>query len=272
VFSTFTTFCVAHGLLIGLLGSSATFAPMLADTAQWWVRRRGHRGGDLRERQLPGGAIWPPIIQACVESWGWRATYVGIGAVTAVGIVALATLMRPRPPATAVAPARPEFGSPSAMPFGLASDKAIVLLCIASLSCCIAMAMPQVHIVSYCVDLGFGPARGAEMLALMLACGIASRLGGGLLADRIGALRVLLLGCAMQAVALAFFLPARGLVSLYLISALFGLFQGAIIPSYAVVIREYFLPRKTGAYVGAVITCAMLGMALGSWMSGGSST
>jgi len=266
--SSFTTFCVAHGLLIGLLGSSATFAPMLADTAQWWVRRRGIAVAICASGNFLGGAIWPPVVQACVESWGWRATYVGIGVATAIGIVALAALMRPRPPAASAAPARPGFGSPSETPFGLPSDRAIVLLCIASLSCCIAMSMPQVHIVAYCVDLGFGPARGAEMLSLMFACGIVSRLGGGFLADRIGALRVLLIGSAMQATALAFFLPVRGLVPLYMISALFGLFQGAIVPSYAVVIREYFLPHKTGGQVGAVITCAMLGMALGGWMSG----
>lgn len=265
--SSLATFSIAHGLLIGI-GTSATFAPMLADTAQWWVRRRGIAVAICASGNFLGGALWPPIIQWSVESWGWRATYAGIGIATGVGICGLALLLRPRPPAASTASARRGFGTPSDHPFGLSGSLAVVLLCVAAVACCVAMAMPQVHIVALCADLGFGPARGAEMLSVMLGCGIVSRLAGGLIADRIGALRVLLLGSVLQAVALLLFLPVRGLVSLYVISALFGLFQGAIVPQYAVVIREYFRPEKTGAQVGAVIMCAMFGMALGGWMSG----
>ena len=130
------------------------------------------------------------------------------------------------------------------------------------------MAMPQVHIVSYCTDLGYGPARGAEMLSLMLACGVVSRLVSGVICDRIGGLRTLLLGSALQGIALVMFLPFDGLVSLYLIAALFGLFQGGIVPSYAIIVREYFEPKEAGARVGTVIMATMLGMALGGWMSG----
>jgi MFS family permease len=130
------------------------------------------------------------------------------------------------------------------------------------------MSMPQVHIVAYCVDLGFGPARGAEMLSLMLACGVVSRLISGVICDRIGGIKTLLLGSALQGIALLMFLPFDGLVSLYLISAMFGLFQGGIVPSYAIIIREHFPAAETGRRVGAVIMATMLGMALGGWMSG----
>ncbi len=130
------------------------------------------------------------------------------------------------------------------------------------------MAIPQVHIVAYCGDLGYGAARGAEMLSLMLACGIVSRLASGAICDRIGGLRTLLLGTALQGVALLLFLPFDGLVSLYVIAALFGLFQGGIVPSYAIIVREYFPAAEAGVRVGAVIMCTMLGMALGGWMSG----
>jgi MFS family permease len=130
------------------------------------------------------------------------------------------------------------------------------------------MAMPQVHIVAYCADLGFGAARGAEMLSLMLACGIASRLVSGVICDRIGGMRTLMLGSALQGIALLMFIPFDGLVSLYVISALFGLFQGGIVPSYAIIVREYFPPAQAGQRVGAVIMATMLGMALGGWMSG----
>jgi MFS family permease len=157
---------------------------------------------------------------------------------------------------------------PSPRPFGMSLGHAQLLLCIAGVACCVAMAMPQVHIVAYCGDLGYGAARGAEMLSLMLACGIVSRLVSGLICDRIGGLRTLLLGSILQGLALLLFLPFDGLVSLYVISALFGLFQGGIVPSYAIIVREHFPAKEAGARVGTVIMATLFGMALGGWMSG----
>jgi MFS family permease len=153
-------------------------------------------------------------------------------------------------------------------PFGLSLTQAQVLLCIAGMACCVAMSMPQVHIVAYCSDLGFGAARGAQMLSLMLGFGIASRLVSGLICDRIGGIRTLLLGSALQGIALLLFIPFDGLMSLYVISIMFGLFQGGIVPSYAIIVREYFPPAEAGARVGSVITATLFGMALGGWMSG----
>jgi MFS family permease len=142
------------------------------------------------------------------------------------------------------------------------------LLCVAGVGCCVAMAMPQVHLVAYCADLGYGPAHGADMLSVMLIFGIVSRVGSGFVADRIGGVRTLLLGAVAQAVALVGYLGFDGLVSLYVVSALFGLFQGGIVPSYALIVREYFPAREAGARIGTVITATMAGMALGGWMSG----
>jgi MFS family permease len=156
----------------------------------------------------------------------------------------------------------------SARPFGFSPATAMVLLCVAGTACCVAMSMPQVHIVAYCGDLGYGAARGAEMLSLMLGFGIASRLISGFICDRIGGLRTLLLGSALQGIALLLFVPFDGLVSLYVISALFGLFQGGIVPSYAIIVREHFAPAEAGARVGTVLMFTLLGMALGGWLSG----
>jgi MFS family permease len=150
----------------------------------------------------------------------------------------------------------------------LSINAAHALLCVAGVACCVAMAMPQVHIVAYCSDLGFGAARGSEMLSLMLACGIVSRLISGAICDRIGGLKTLVLGSVLQGLALLLFLPFDGLVSLYVISALFGLFQGGIVPAYAIIVREYFPAQRVGVLVGAVIMATMIGMALGGWMSG----
>src|SRR5262249_52984688 len=138
------------------------------------------------------------------------------------------------------------------------------MLVIAGLSCCVAMSMPQVHIVAYCHDLGHGAARGAQMLSLMLGFGVVSRLASGWICGR----RTLLLGSSLQALALTLFLPFKGLASLYVVSALFGLFQGGIVPAYAVIVREFFPPQEAGVRVGTVLMATVFGMALGGWLSG----
>jgi len=262
------TFVLAHGFLIGLLGSSALFAPLIADTSLWWVRRRGIAVAICASGNYLGGAIWPTIVQHFVESVGWRQTYFGLGLFCFVTITGLALLMRRRPPGVEAAATGSLPGISSSRPFGLAPAQAQTLLCIAGVACCVAMSMPQVHIVAYCADLGYGAARGAQMLSVMLAFGIASRLISGAICDRIGGLRTLLLGSALQGVALLLFLPFDSLVSLFVIAALFGLFQGGIVPSYAIIIREHFPASETGARVGLVIMCTLFGMALGGWMSG----
>ena len=261
-------FALAHGLLIGLLGSSVTFAPLMADTALWFVRRRGIAVAVCASGNYLAGTVWPPIVQHFVETAGWRNTYLGVGAVCCLSMLLLAPLMRRRPPAQPPSTAKAGARLSADRPFGLSPNTATLALCLAGVACCVAMAMPQVHIVAYCTDLGYGAARGAEMLSLMLACGIVSRLVSGLICDRIGGLRTLLLGSVLQGVALLLFLPFDGLVSLYLIAALFGLFQGGIVPAYAIIVREYFPASQTGARVGTVIMFTMVGMAMGGWMSG----
>lgn len=261
-------FALAHGVLMGVFGSSSTFAPLLADTSMWWDKRRGIAVAVCASGNYVAGSIWPALAQLGVEALGWRETYVWIGVVCGVGMLVLSFLMRQRPPVMATAAPGSVQQLASEKPFGLSINAAHALLCVAGLACCVAMAMPQVHIVAYCTDLGFGAARGSEMLSLMLACGIVSRLVSGVICDRIGGLRTLVLGSVLQGVALLMFLPFDGMVSLYVISALFGLFQGGIVPSYAIIVREYFPAQKVGVLVGAVIMATMIGMALGGWMSG----
>ncbi len=291
-------FGLAHGLM-GLIGASATFAPLMADTALWWNKRRGIAVAICASGNYIAGALWPPIVQHGIEAIGWRHTYVLMGLVCGAGMLLLALRMRQRAPmvlvdaavaaaattATAATATSQSTSSAASVgvagatptplavfdrsrPFGLRPLHAQLLLCVAGVACCVAMAMPQVHIVAYCTDLGFGAARGAEMLSLMLACGIVSRLVSGVICDRIGGVRTLLLGSALQGVGLMLFLPFDGLVPLYVVSAMFGLFQGGIVPAYAIIVREYFAPQEAGARVGAVIMATLVGMALGGWMSG----
>ena len=262
-------FALAHGLLLGLLGSSATFGPLVADTSLWFVRRRGIAVAICASGNYLAGTVWPPLVQALVESHGWRSAYGVLAVSCAVAMPLLALALKSRPPAAvAAAVSARKTAVPSERPFGLSMNAAQALLCVAGVACCVAMAMPQVHIVAYCGDLGYGAANGAQMLSLMLAAGIASRLISGAICDRIGGLRTLLLGSVLQGVALLLFIPFDSLASLYAISFLFGLFQGGIVPSYAIIVREHFPPAEAGARVGLVLMATLLGMALGGWMSG----
>jgi MFS family permease len=267
-----TWFCLAQGLLVGFLGTSATLTPLVADTSQWFDRRRGMALAICMSGNYTAGAIWPPVMQYFIDAVGWRQTYVGMGVFCVASIVPLAFVLRRRPPpqapaAAAVAPGASTFAQ-SARPLGLSPNVLAGLLCVAGVACCVAMSMPQVHIVAYCGDLGFGAARGAEMLSLMLGMGVVSRLASGWISDRIGGLRTLLLGSVLQGIALLMFLPSDGLVSLYVVSGMFGLFQGGIVPAYALIVREYFAPNEVGTRVGMVLMATLLGMALGGWMSG----
>src|ERR1700730_7734045 len=242
---TLMVFALMH-LLIGF-GTSATFGPIMADASRWFTRRRGIAVALAGSGNYVGGAIWPPVLQHFVAAEGWRATHIGVGVFCALSVVPLLFVFLRRPPA------------------GQMTGASMIT---ADGGCCVAMAMPQVHIVAYCGDLGYGVARGAEMLSLMLACGLVSRIGSGLVADRIGGAATLLLGSALQGLALFLYLLFDGLASLYVISALFGLFQGGIVPMYAVLVRDYFPAREAGTRLGIVLMATLLGMALGGWMSG----
>jgi len=261
-------FALVQGLVLGLLGASATFSPLVADISLWFVRRRGLAVAIVASGNYLGGTVWPPVVQHFISTAGWRATYVGIGIFCVAVILPLALALRRRPPAFELSPGGVRASTGSARPLGFSPGALQGLLILAGLTCCIAMSMPQVHIVAYCVDLGYGPARGAEMLSVMLGFGVVSRLASGWICDHIGGLRTLVLGSALQALALALFLPFDGLVSLYVISALFGLFQGGIVPAYAIIVREHFTPREAGTRIAAVITSTLLGMAIGGWMTG----
>ena len=260
-------FILAQGLLVGV-ASSATFAPIIADTSLWFTRHRGMAVAIIASGSYLAGTVWPPVVQHFVEKGGWRWTYQGIAVFCVTTMVPLALTLRRRSPLTETTPATSHAASWSLRPLGMSPAALQTLLIVAGLSCCVAMSMPQVHIVAYCHDLGHGAARGAQMLSLMLGFGVVSRLTSGWICDRIGGRRTLLLGSSLQALALILFLPFDGLASLYVLSALFGLVQGGIVPAYAVIVREFFPPEEAGVRVGTVLMATVFGMALGGWMSG----
>jgi MFS family permease len=258
-------FSLIH-LVIGL-GSGAGFAPMMADISHWFVKRRGLAVVIVASGNYLAGALWPLLMNAMMPSYGWRGTYLFIGIVCLVTVVPLAAFLRKRPQKQ-VMEAADQAAAVARRDLGLSPTFLQSLLIIAGFSCCVAMSMPQVHIVAYCGDLGYGVARGAEMLSLMLGLGIVSRIASGFVADKIGGAATLLIGSIMQGVALALYLFFDGLTSLYIISGIFGLFQGGIVPMYAVICREFLPPREAGARIGLVLASTIIGMAFGGYVSG----
>jgi len=257
-------FTLVQGILIGV-GTSATFGPLIADISHWFERHRGLAVTAVASGSYLAGALWPAVMSPIMAAEGWRFTYATIALVCVAAMVPLALMLRRRAPAasgagaSSRAPRRQIALSPSALQ---------ALLIVAGVGCCVAMSMPQVHIVAYCMDLGYGVARGAEMLSIMLAAGVFSRIGSGFLADRIGAEKTLLIGSALQGLSLALYIPFNGLASLYVVSLVFGLSQGGIVPCYAIIVRNYMPAHEAGQRVGLVMMATIFGMAIGGWMSG----
>ena len=253
-------------LMLGF-GCAAGFGPLITDISHWFLRRRGIAVALTASGNYLAGAIWPALLSGVLATHGWREVYITLAIITVVVIIPLAFLLRRTVPESAHNIAAEKVAENTAKT-NLSPRHLQILLSIAGVSCCVAMSMPQVHIVSYCVGLGYGPAIGAQMLSLMLFGGVFSRVISGLAADKIGGIYTLLIGSSLQCLALLMYLPFDGMASLYVVSLIFGLAQGGIVPSYAVIVREYLPPKEAGARVGFVIMMTIIGMALGGWLSG----
>lgn len=259
---TYWTFVAAQAGLIGLFGVATSFGPLVADVSLWFQKRRGLAVSLVAAGNYLAGTIWPPILTWGVENYGWRNSYIGIGILCMVLMFPLTFFLRQRA-------SLEERISPTAPTSSLNGTNALLaMIMLAGLSCCVAMSMPQVHIVAYCGDLGYSAAAGATMLSLMLGFGVASRVISGFLSDKIGGLGTLMIGSTLQCFALLLYIPFDGLTSLYVVSSVFGLAQGGIVPSYAMIVRDNFPAREAGFRISLVLTCTVLGMALGGWLSG----
>jgi MFS family permease len=264
--SSLRVFSAAHLLLIGV-GAGGGFAPMMADISHWFVKKRGLAVVVAASGNYLAGALWPLVMNVTLPQIGWRGTYVAIGVFVATVVIASSFFMRRRPSARMIAEAE-EATRTARGASGISPRLLMGLLIVAGFSCCAAMSMPQVHIVAYCGDLGYGATRGAQMLSLMLFLGIISRIGSGVVADAIGGTATLLIGSMMQGLALLLYLNFDGLISLFVVSGIFGLFQGGIVPMYAVICRELMPPREAGAKIGIVVSATIFGMAFGGYFSG----
>ena len=260
-------FSISLGLLCGLFGMAATFAPVASDISHWFTARRGLALGIVISGTYVAGAVWPPVLQHFIDTYGWRATFHGLGNLTLFTMLPLGLVLY-RPALIDHEDGPERGGGIRRRPLGFSGRSLQGLLCIAGVGCCTAMAMPQVHVVPLVLDLGFDATHGARMLALMLGFGVVSRLVSGWISDRIGGLKTLLLGSALQGLVIFAYLFAGELATLYVLAVAFGLSQGGIVPSYTMIIRALFPAGEAGWRIGTTMLFTISGMALGGWLAG----
>jgi MFS family permease len=256
-----------NGLLIGFLGNGAMFAPLLTNTTRWFERHRGLAVAVVASGQGLAGAVWPPVFRWVIDGAGWRQLYLWYGVASLVFMLPLAFAVRRRAPGVSAAALLSRLPGGKGIR-GLPGELPHWILCLGIFTCCVAMAVPLVHVVAHASDLGLGADLGATLLAVILALSFASRLGIGLVADRLGSRNALLVASALQGAGLAIFLVAEGTAGLFVAAVVFGSGFGGLIPSYAVVARELYPPEDTGWRIGAIFFAGSLGMAGGGWMAG----
>lgn len=259
---------VGHGLLMGLLGQGAIFAPLVVYVSRWFDRRRGSALAFISSGQYVAGVLWPSVFERGIATYGWQFTMLAYAAVVVVVILPLTLFfLRPTPESHAVhaLASSPREG---ARVLGMHPNLALGMICIAAFLCCIPMAVPNGHLVAFCTDVGIAPTHGAAMLSVLLACAFLSRQFWGMLADRVGGLRAVIAGSACQAVAVGAFLLTQNEIGLFAVAAAFGLGFSGIIPSYVVAIRELFPASEASWRVPAFFFLGMSGMAFGSWLAG----
>ena len=258
---------LANGILIGLLGKAAMIAPLVANATRWFDRRRGLAVAIIASGQGVAGVFWPPVVRYISDSASWREAYQFYGVFVLVTMIPLALLLQPKPPvATADAAQLARNGNGQVL--GLPAHAVQLALWLAVMGCCAAMAMPTVHLFSHATDLGYPAVRAAELLSVLFAAAFVSRIAFGVLADRIGGMRTLLIGSGCQAVMLLVFSQVNSLPGLYIAAGMFGLGFAGIMPCYALIVRLLFPVDQIGWRIAAQYLFAALGMAVGGWLGG----
>jgi MFS family permease len=258
---------VGHGLMLGLLGNGAIYAPLLVYVSRWFERRRGTAIALISSGQYIAGVVWPALFEHGITTYGWQNVMLGYAVIVAVVILPASFLLKPLPHA-ALPPLVRKGSANDYRVAGLHPNVAQAILCIAGFCCCIPMSIPQAHLVAFCSDIGIIATRGAAMLSVMLAAAFISRQLWGYLADRIGGLRTVLFGSMSQAVFISGFLLTQDEASLFFVAAAFGLGFAGIIPAYSVAVRDLFSAAQASWRIPLTLSTAQAGMAFGNWFAG----
>tara|TARA_B100000927_G_scaffold214788_1_gene175159 strand:+ start:500 stop:1726 length:1227 start_codon:yes stop_codon:yes gene_type:complete len=250
--------------------AAAFFGPMMADISKYFYTRKGLAVSLVASGQHLCGAIWPFLIKDYLVEGEWKNAHFFIAFVCSTCIPILVFFLSDKKVKSRDIPKNFEKQDNvnTSVKLSISNKQIQILLMFAGVFCCVAMSVPQVHIVPLCIDFGYGLAVGTEILSFMLFAAVTSRILFGFLSDRIGPIQTLILGSSLQAISLSMFLPFNSQLSLYIIAVFFGLSQGGIVPIYAVIISKFLPANEVAERVGFLIFATIIGMSLGGWVSG----
>ena len=260
-------FQIVFGVIVGLAAGSF-YIPLTATTARWFTRHRSLAVALVSAGLSVGSAIMGPFARWLITAQDWRFAMLVIGDVVWLVVIPAAFLVR-EPPTAATTVIR---GS-TAGPDGLTVAQAVrtpqfAAIALTYLACCAAHSGPIFHMVTNAIDHGVAAMAAATVLSAASLSSLGGKLICGVMADHVGAKRVLVAGLALQAVAVSLYVLARDLTSFYALSLVFGFAYGGVMPLYAILVREYFGERIMGTVFGAVAFVSALGMAVGPWVGG----
>jgi MFS family permease len=259
---------IGHGVFIGLIGIGGINAPLYIYVSRWFDRRRGSALALISSGTYLAGAVWPPVFQQAIASFGWRQTMLWYALAEIVLIVPLAAIYFRAPPEVIHPAAATGASSGNVRVLGWPPNAVFAAICAAAVLCCIPMAMPQGHLVAFCSDLGISRSMSAMMLSVLLGTAFLSRQVWGLISDRIGGLPTVLIGSAWQAVSMTALLLTQNEAGLFMVSAAFGLGFSGIIPAYVLAVRELFPASEAYWRIPTVLLFSGGGMSAGGWIAG----
>jgi MFS family permease len=265
--ATLGQFQLLFGVIVGVAAGSF-YAPMTATTMRWFTEHRSLAVALVSAGLGLGSMTVAPLAGWIITTYDWRVAMLVIGDLAWLLLVPAALLVRTPPAAPVVAPVP---GAVAAREFTVAEalrTPQFAAIALTHFACCAAHSGPIFHMVTNAIDHGVSAMAATTVLGAAGLASLSGRVICGLLADRLGAKRVLIAGLALQAVAVSLYLVTRELAGFYALALLFGLAYGGVMPLYAIVVREYFGARIMGATFGAVAFASTLGMALGPWAGG----
>jgi len=266
--ATLGQFQVLFGVLVGVAAGSF-YAPLTATTTRWFTRNRSLAVALVSAGLSLGSTTVGPLARWLITSYDWRTAMLVIGDLAWLLIIPAALLVREPAPSgqTAATAAGASDDSGFTVAQALTSPQ-FAAIALAFFACCAAHSGPIFHMITHAIDHGVPAMAATTVLSVAGLASLGGRIVCGLIADRIGAKRMLVIGLSMQAIAVSLYVLTNSLGSFYALSVLFGFSYGGVMPLYAILIREYFGARIMGTTFGAVSAVSTLGMALGPWAGG----
>jgi MFS family permease len=258
---------VTFGVMVGL-AAGAFYAPLTATATRWFTAKRGLAVALVSAGIGVGVLVVSPLVRWIISISDWRIAMIVLGDLAWLVVIPAALLIREQTAAI-------DKAAPLAKPVGPDLSAAEVVrspqfwaIAVTHFGCCAAHSGPIFHMVTHAIDQGVAGMTAATVLSVSGLSSVVGRIATGLLADRFGAKRTLIVGLALQAVMVSLYLLARDAGSFYGLALFFGATYGGVMPLYALLTRDYFGDKVMGTAYGGVFLISTLGMGLGSFAGG----